>query len=57
MKVKQEVKELCVKLIEACQSNDTEEFKRIEKILKDKGKFNLWMEVRELLKSILKIVT
>lgn len=42
MKVKQEVKELCVKLIEACQSDNTEEFKRIENILKNKWKFNSW---------------
>ena len=42
VRVKQEVKELCVRLIEACQSNNTEEFKKVEDTLKNKWKFNTW---------------
>ena len=42
MKVKQEIKELCVKLIENCQTGNIEEFQRIEAILKEKWKFNSW---------------
>ena len=40
MKVKQEVRELCEKLIEAMQKDDKEEFRRLESILKSKWKFN-----------------
>ena len=42
MKVKKEVRELCVKLIEALHSENNAEFKRIENILKRKWKFNTW---------------
>lgn len=42
MKVKKEVKELCVALIQAHRDKQLLKFKEIENILKNKYKFNSW---------------
>ena len=42
MKIKKEVRELCANLINALHKDNTEEFKRIEKILKNQYGFTAW---------------
>ena len=42
MKIKKEVRELCTNLINALHKDNTEEFKHIEKILKNQYGFTTW---------------